>query len=229
MKSNSKIALLLTDTKISKVVEFDKTKDKVLPLDFTGANKNLNSELLADTPLFTDWVKSELQKAACRYGVGGYNEHRTIYRRSELFDTANEPRRLHLGADIWGPVATTIYTPIDGFVHSFNFNDNFGDYGATIILEHRYPETCFYTLYGHLSLASIAGLQEGLLFEAGSKLAELGDASENGGWPPHLHFQLIQDMQGLKGDYPGVCKFSEREQYLKNSPDPNIILCHTFE
>jgi len=39
---------------------------------------------------------------------------------------------------------------------------------------------------------------------------------------------LIEDMQGLKGDYPGVCKFSERERYLANCPDPELILRSTF-
>jgi hypothetical protein len=47
---------------------------------------------------------------------------------------------------------------------------------------------------------------------------------ENGHWPPHLHFQLIIDMGKAKGDYPGVCKYSEREKYLDNCPDPGFIL-----
>jgi peptidoglycan LD-endopeptidase LytH len=47
---------------------------------------------------------------------------------------------------------------------------------------------------------------------------------ENGNWPPHLHFQLIADMEGWKGDYPGVCKYSEREKWLGNCPDPDLVL-----
>jgi hypothetical protein len=39
-----------------------------------------------------------------------------------------------------------------------------------------------------------------------------------------LHFQIILDIADWKGDYPGVCKYSEREKWLKNSPDPDIIL-----
>jgi hypothetical protein len=31
-------------------------------------------------------------------------------------------------------------------------------------------------------------------------------------------------MRGKEGDYPGVCKFSERGKYLLNSPDPDLIL-----
>jgi hypothetical protein len=31
-------------------------------------------------------------------------------------------------------------------------------------------------------------------------------------------------MEGRKGDYPGVCKYSERKKYLANCPDPDLIL-----
>jgi hypothetical protein len=72
----------------------------------------------------------------CRYGIGGYMEHRTIYTRSALFDTDDEPRRLHLGVDIWGD-AHTCLRATKGTVHSFADNDNFGDYGPTIILQHN--------------------------------------------------------------------------------------------
>jgi hypothetical protein len=52
---------------------------------------------------------------------------------------------------------------------------------------------------------------------------------ENGQWPPHLHFQIVVDMEipiaiGRKGDYPGVCKLSEKEKYLNNCPNPDLIL-----
>jgi hypothetical protein len=31
-------------------------------------------------------------------------------------------------------------------------------------------------------------------------------------------------MGTKEGDYPGVCKYSEREKWLRNSPDPDLIL-----
>ena len=55
-------------------------------------------------------------------------------------------------------------------------------------------------------------------------LAEFGISMENGHWPPHLHFQLIIDMLHYNGDYPGVCSPSEKEKYLENSPDPELVL-----
>ncbi|MBC7615450.1 MAG: peptidase M23, partial [Pedobacter sp.] len=102
------------------------------------------------------------------------------------------------------------------------------DYGATIILEYQLDDVKIFGLYGHLSLASLEGLTEGQSIPAGKQFASFGVKEENGYWPPHLHFQLIFDMKDAKGDYPGVCQFSKRENYLKNCPDPALILCSTF-
>lgn len=135
-----------------------------------------------------------------------------------------EPRRFHLGVDIWGPAGTKVMAPLNGIVHSFAFNNNDSDYGATIILTHHLDGIGFHTLYGHLSLNSLKNLHEGQLVSKGEVIGEFGMRFENGNWPPHLHFQLIADMQGWRGDYPGVCRFSERMQWLAGCPDPNIIL-----
>jgi hypothetical protein len=54
----------------------------------------------------------------------------------------------------------------------------------------------------------------------GEVFAYLGTAEENVNWPPHLHFQLIYDLQGRSGDYPGVCFREELSFQKKNCPDP---------
>lgn len=209
------------------VVAFDPVKDKLLPMDFTAGNKELSPAILHDTRLFTAWVNGKLAAAGARYGIGGYGEHRTVYSASPVFDPQHpgeEPRRLHLGTDIWGKPHTAVMAPLDGIVHSFGFHSQMGDYGAVIILSHRVAEHTFYTLYGHLSLGSIKNLQEGDRIEAGQYFAEFGIPAENGQWPPHLHFQLILDLGEWKGDYPGVCAFSAKEKWMANSPDPDCIL-----
>jgi murein DD-endopeptidase MepM/ murein hydrolase activator NlpD len=213
---------------IHKVVDFDVERDQLLPLDFTAANTELTDEVLDNTDLFSAWVNEKLIDNNARYGIGGYGEHRSIYSRSAHFDDGEEARRLHLGVDIWGPAGTPVYNFYDATVQSFANNNNFGDYGATIILAYEINGFKFNALYGHLSLASLNDLKEGKFIPAGAKIAVLGAKEENGYWPPHLHFQLIENMEGLKGDYPGVCRFSEREKYLANCPDPNLILKSTF-
>lgn len=156
-------------------------------------------------------------------GWDGGAEEPSINKKTQEF-ISSEPRRLHLGIDIWGPAGTPVYAPLEGTVHSFAFNDAYGDYGATLILQHDVDGFLFHTLYGHLSLASIREKMEGQTIEKGDWIAAFGEPAENGQWPPHLHFQLVRDMQGRKGDYPGVCRYSEKETYLVNCPDADLIL-----
>lgn len=209
-----------------KVVRYDTGKDKLLRMDFTAANTRITEAMLLDTTAFSAYVSGELQLHAAVYGIGGYDEHRTVYSRSKVFDAPDgqEPRRLHLGIDIWGNADTEVFVPLDGRVHSFAFNDQYGDYGATIILQHDLDGFLFHTLYGHLSLGDLTSLSEGKEIKAGTCIAHFGVPEENGHWPPHLHFQLVIDMEGMKGDYPGVCRYSERGKYLSNCPDPDLIL-----
>jgi len=209
------------------VVPFNPQHDRLLRMDFTAANKDINEELLLNTDAFSQYIDALLQRNDYTYGIGGYNEHRTIYSRSQVFDAGSnsaEPRRLHLGIDIWGKAGTPVFAPLDGVVHSFAFNNRFGDYGATIILQHQFNGEPFHILFGHLSLADLTNLTIGEHVAGGEVIGHFGKPFENGGWPPHLHMQLIENMQNYVGDYPGVCRFSEREEYLRNSPDPDLIL-----
>lgn len=206
----------------AKVVSFDPGKDKLLLMDFTASNTKLTDAIVNDTAEFSSYIGSSLKKYT--YGVGGYDELRTVYARSPVFDDKSEPRRLHLGIDIWGPGDTPVFAPLGGIVHSFAFNDAYGDYGATIILQHQLDGIAFNTLYGHLSLKDLANINEGTYISRGQEFAHFGPPAENGHWPPHLHFQVVENMYEKRGDYPGVCKVSERDHYLANSPDADLIL-----
>ena len=224
-----------------KVVDFNPAKEKLVHFDFTNNNKELVEIDLANTEIFSAYVHAKLKNAKAKYGIGGYDENRIFYKRSKLFDAedsqvfplhlwrgaggdGDEGRTLHLGIDIWGEEGTKVYAPLGGMVHSYAFNKNFGDYGATLILLHQLDTVTFYTLYGHLSLDDIARVTEFQYVIRGQVIGHFGKPEENGNWPPHLHFQVIRDMETYKGDYPGVCKFSEQKKYLANCPDPDLIL-----
>ena len=213
------------------VVRFHAETEQLLMMDFTRNNKEISEELVNDTQRFTNYINQKLRSANAKFGIGGYSEYRELYSRSRVFDSEGdeEPRRLHLGIDIWGKHYTAVMSPWDGIVHSFAFNNHFGDYGATLVVSHIIEEISFHTLYGHLSLNSIKNFREGENVKRGDVIGEFGIPMENGQWPPHLHFQIIVDMEvpiaiGRIGDYPGVCKLSEREKFLDNCPDPDIIL-----
>lgn len=150
---------------------------------------------------------------------GGWGERRELYTGSGLF-AGEEPRVIHLGIDVWTDAGTPLAAPLDGVVQSFADNAGFGNYGPTILLDHG----DFCTLYGHLARSSLEGLEPGRPVAAGEVLARLGEPHENGGWPPHLHFQKITDLLGSAGDYPGACTESARGLWLARCPDPRGLL-----
>lgn len=207
------------------VVPFDPQHDRLLALDFTAANTALTAAIIEDTACFSRYVEQQLQEAGARYGIGGYAEHRTVYSRSRVFDAPDggEPRRLHLGTDIWGAAGTPVFAPLAGTIAAVANHNRLGDYGAMLIVQHAVEGLRFYTLYGHLSEADLHW-QPGQEVAAGDLLAHFGPPAENGQWPPHLHFQIMAGLEGHVNDYPGVCRYSEREQYLANCADPDYLL-----
>ena len=70
----------------------------------------------------------------------------------------------------------------------------------------------------------LTGLSVGMPIKSGQYIANFGIADVNGGWPPHLHFQLMLDMEGKVGDYPGACRNADKTKYLQNIPDPALLL-----
>lgn len=214
------------------VVPFNDASDKVAALDLSGQNPSFTAQLYESTDSLSAFIDQQMEQAGATYLIGGYNELRQMYRRSSLFDTnlaaetdaGEEPRSLHLGTDIWAPADTKVYAPLGGMVHSFAYNNQHGDYGATIILQHQIDMFNFYTLYGHLALKDLGNIRSGQFITRGENFAHFGAPEENGNWPPHLHFQLIIDIGQWEGDYPGVCKPSEAGYYLQNCPNPDAIL-----
>lgn len=208
-----------------KVIEPTISYDNYVAIDLSDKNQDLNKELLADAKKFEIYIEDYLQKNNAFVAFGGYNEVRNLYKRSTIFNGEDfDERNIHIGLDLWIKEGTEVNAALNGNVHSFNFNNSLGDYGPTIILEHLFKEEKFYTLYGHLSLKSISNLQIGDEFKKGEKLGTLGNTEVNGGYSPHLHFQIIKNLDQNSGDYPGVCSKNKLDYYLENCPDPNLLL-----
>ena len=159
-------------------------------------------------------------------GIGHYDEARAIYTDDRFRQESNDGpvwRTVHLGLDLFAEAGSPVLAPLDGVVHSVHDNPGAGDYGPTIILRHDADGVPWYSLYGHLSRADLAGLVPGQRVPAGMTIAHLGRAEENGGWPPHLHFQLITDLLGRTVEFPGVARADQRAVWLAVSPDPNLV------
>ncbi|WP_291784216.1 peptidoglycan DD-metalloendopeptidase family protein [Cecembia sp.] len=200
-------------------------RGNTLWMDFSPANEELKQVDFSDTLSFDHYVFSKLRAADKQFGIGGYFEQRAIYARSGMFATDQADfRNIHLGIDVWTESGHPVYAPLEGKIHAFQNNSGFGDYGATIILEHQLKDTVLYSLYGHLALKDLEGLELGMPVACGQKFCQVGPFPENGDWPPHLHFQLMWDMLGNWGDFPGVCSQREIEKYSAICPDPQALL-----
>ena len=200
------------------------TLEPAAALDLTCGNPALAALDLADTAAFSAWIDAALGGAGAAVGIGRWGEDRTIYRFSRLFAGEAEPRSVHLGIDLFAPAGTTVHTPLDATVHSLGDNTRPGDYGPTVILEHDVEGIRFWTLYGHLAPIYGGSLPPGRRLGGGAAFAALGTWPGNGGWPPHLHFQVIADIGEHRGDFPGVAAPSEASRWLALCPDPSPLL-----
>jgi murein DD-endopeptidase MepM/ murein hydrolase activator NlpD len=197
-------------------------KGKLVPIDLSVSQPALAT--IVSPQDYEKWISDELSRLSAVAAYGGYLERRGLYNNSALFDGDDQRRDIHLGMDLWAPAGTVVLAPIQGVVHSFNYNAGIGNYGPTVILRHQSQDATFYTLYGHLSLGSITELEVGEVINKGAVLGWLGDASVNGNYAPHLHFQIIAELGEYVGDYPGVCSADSLEPYKENCPDPNLLL-----
>lgn len=209
------------------VIDSAYSKQNYIPLDLSKGNTDLQKVNVSSSDDLGVYINENIRVNKGQVAFGGYLETRDIYQRSTYFNqqaNASDERNIHLGIDIWIDAGTNVLGALDSEVHSYNNNLNHGDYGPTIILKHQFDQLTFYTLYGHLSVESLTSLQVGMKFNQGDKIAELGDASVNGDYPPHLHFQVILDVEKYQGDYPGVSSLNTLDYYKMNCPDPNLLL-----
>jgi len=211
------------------VVDFDLRTAQCLVLDLSVASTFLGADpKAAEAPALTRAIDRELRIANAPVGVGRYDEPRLLY-TSPLFGESENPvderRTVHLGMDLFLDSGSNVRAPLDGNVHIIADNPAPLDYGPIVILKHLTPEASeLFTLYGHLSKESIARLFIGQPVTRGEAFAKIGSTAENGGWPPHLHFQIIADLLELNENFPGVARASERAIWTDLCPDPNLLL-----
>ncbi len=182
----------------------------------------------ADAQAMTRLIFREMEDADSLLGIGRYNEARVIYTANAFkveTDTAPEYRTVHLGLDLFARPGEPVYAFMGGRVHSVKDNAAHQDYGPTIILSHETVSgILFYSLYGHLAATSLDGLEPGMRISAGQPIGTIGTSTENGGWAPHLHLQLITALLGLEGNFPGVARPSQRRVLTALCPDPGVVL-----
>lgn len=210
------------------VLDVDLRREACVVLDLSVGSSLIDGDPNENAePSLTPRIDAVMREAGVRVSIGRYDEPRLLY-TAPFFGgpyAGSERRTIHIGLDLFAPAGTPVHAPLDGVVHALANNAVPQDYGPVIILRHEIDTgEAFFTLYGHLSRASLDGLVVGQRIGRGTRFATLGTAAENVGWTPHLHLQIITDLLGLDTDFPGVAPASERAVWRSLSPDPNVIV-----
>ena len=151
---------------------------------------------------------------------GRYAEDRDVY-HGEVFEA--DRRSVHLGIDLFQAAGSTIYTPYGAVVEDVRAMPGAGDYGHAVLLRHSTSTgTLFWTLYGHLDPNGLPAVGDEL--EPGQAIASMGSPDVNGGWAPHLHFQVLTDLCGMGIEIYGVAPREEATLWRSISPNPNLML-----
>ncbi len=222
IKDHEKIVDWLSSSENQPVNMFDidlkRSPRRVLPLN--NIVENSRAEHYQD--LLTDEDKAN----SIAYLIGLYGEDRNVY-TADQFASAISPehRTMHLGLDIFIDAGEALYAPLPGRVYALDDNAVQLGFGPTIMLEHEAGDgrVKFYTLYGHLSHTAFDLLEQGQEVEAGQLIGHIGKFEVNGNWVPHLHFQIMTDMLGLRAGFNGVGEKSLWPVWSEICPDPNLI------
>jgi len=154
------------------------------------------------------------------YGVGKYDELRPGMYKGEQFAGV---RNIHVGIDIGTPAGEPVLAFYEGNIFKIGNNALPYDYGPTIITKHQWLDQTVFALHGHLATASLDKWREGDRFQKGDVLAHVGEKHENGGWNPHLHFQLSL-IEPDTHDLPGAVSAADRAWARRAFPDPQLVL-----
>jgi 4-aminobutyrate aminotransferase-like enzyme/Ser/Thr protein kinase RdoA (MazF antagonist) len=216
-------------SRASSIFEADLRTAPILVFDLSVGSEFLGADPHAsETPQLSPKIAESLKHAGVSIGIGRYNEPRLLY-TSELFAAnagpLDERRTIHLGMDFFAAPGASVHAPVDGLVYALANNRERLDYGPLVILKHAAEGSeSFFTFYGHLDSEALARLKIGQHISPGEEFARIGYTEENGGWPPHLHFQVILDLLDLDANFPGVALASQRDVWTSLSPDPNVLV-----
>ena len=202
-------------------------KEEIHSLDLSVGSLWLgNYNEFNDLDLFQFKINQLQKEHSNKVLAGGYLEARSLYTSNEYETYGNygrESRTIHLGIDFWVPSETAVHVPFNGVVTTVANNNKYKEYGGLIIVRHDVQHFSFYTLYGHLSMASLQQIKVGDVVSKGDCIGYIGNTEENGNWVPHLHFQIMLSMLNYTNDFPGVAYHSQINVWKSICPNPNLI------
>ncbi|MEX0362684.1 MAG: aminotransferase class III-fold pyridoxal phosphate-dependent enzyme [Allomuricauda sp.] len=201
--------------------------DDVLPIDLRVSSEWVGHQEEFNDLDFLQFRLEQLQKEhPNKIIAGGYLEPRALYGTSsydKMGNSGRESRTVHLGVDFWLPANTPVHALFDGQVVTAVNDAGDKEYGGLVILKHQVNNLEFYTLYGHMTVASATKNKVGDTLKKGDCIGLLGNYPENGNWAPHLHFQLMLSLLGYENDFPGVAYYNQLDIWKGLCPDPNLL------
>ncbi|MGB5666137.1 MAG: aminotransferase class III-fold pyridoxal phosphate-dependent enzyme [Maribacter sp.] len=201
--------------------------NEIFPLDLSVSSKWIGHQSdFNDLDLFQFKIEKLQQEHPSKLIAGGYLEPRALYTSSaydKIGNNGRESRTIHLGIDYWLPTNTPVHAMFDSEVVIAINDAGDKEYGGLVVLKHAFETIPFYTLYGHLTVASATKHAIGDKLMAGDQIGMLGNFPENGNWAPHLHFQVMLSILDYKTDFPGVIYHSQIDVWKSICPDPNLL------
>ena len=129
------LTALLQEIENVRVIDAQVPYNQYVPIDLSITNEDFVKLKIENSIDFESYIQNYLAKNNAKVAFGGYNEVRSLYKRSKIFGSSHsEERNIHIGLDLWIKAGTPVLAALDGFVHSFNYNMGVGDYGPTILL-----------------------------------------------------------------------------------------------
>lgn len=170
----------------------------------------------------TAWWDDFASQHGIELGIGPWGEKRTVYtdRAFESRFIEGQRRIHHVGVDLFMSAGTPLYTPVAATVRSVEIEREPLGYGGLVALEHA-PDGCpaFMTIWGHMAHEVLDRLKPGDHLEAGALVGHMGDMHENGGWTPHLHFQISTDVHLTATEIIGVGETAYLDVWAEIFPD----------
>ena len=199
------------------------TDDRAIVLDLSKGAELFGTPVAGlDVTELGRLIDRAMDEAATGFAFGRWAEPRELYTSDNFAcEGSAETRTIHLGVDVFCKPGTPVCTPLGGQVVHLANNAAELDYGPVVIVRHGDAASeHFFTLYGHLSLDTLERLEIGQTVAAGDEIARVGEPPGNGNWPPHLHFQVIEDLLDRGAEFPGVAAASDQDYWLNLSPSP---------
>jgi 4-aminobutyrate aminotransferase-like enzyme/Ser/Thr protein kinase RdoA (MazF antagonist) len=191
------------------------------------------THLAGDPEGYWQWLQQQMAAADADVAIGRYAEDRNCYAGDQFTTDAPETRSVHLGIDLFVPEDTPVLAMLPGTVLTVQDNDAPYDYGPTVILRHEAHTTAgampFYVLYGHLSRRTLTTVRPGQQVAPGEVVGYIGNHTENGGWAPHVHVQVITDLMTPDdhqpdGNFEGAGEPSRMPVWRQIAPDADLLL-----